>query len=354
MPRGIDITSWATLTSMINEAKSPNQFLKRFLYGSHESLITETIEVAVQVGGRVMAPFVRKNGQAIMVDGRTSEAHHVEAPNIRIKRPMEAATLITERPLSTAIYPNRGELNRAIAAKVADDVQVLADQITNAEEWLCAQSLRGVIEYEVEDQEVFTITFPRTAGHSFTDSAPWDVSPADTPDIHATFLAVKRLINANAGLAVTDCILGSEASDALMDVVRLQELPLMDNSGVSHGRYEALVNQYREDGVLYLGRLDGIDFWEYSREVEVNGSDEPLIRAKYAEFVARTPAAQFKLYYGAIPDIDAIQSGRFIGERFSKSWVEKDPSALVQLAHSRPLPVPRRPDATCSVKVVSG
>jgi hypothetical protein len=60
------------------------------------------------------------------------------------------------------------------------------------------------------------------------------------------------------------------------------------------------------------------------------------------------------MYYGAIPDLKALQGRLFRGKRFSKSWEQEDPSVMWQLLHSRPLPVTRRPDSMVSMKVVSG
>ena len=112
--------------------------------------------------------------------------------------------------------------------------------------------------------------------------------------------------------------------------------------------------QFSEDGAIFLGSFCGIRFWSYPRQVKVAGSMTDLIRAKYAEFVCRVPAAEFTLYYGAIHDWKALQNRSFVGERFSKSWEDEDPSVRQLLTHSRPLPVPRRMGAVYSLKVVTG
>jgi len=70
--------------------------------------------------------------------------------------------------------------------------------------------------------------------------------------------------------------------------------------------------------------------------------------------LAVSPAAENVMYYGAIPDFDALQGRAWVGRRFGKSWMDKDPSAQIALVHSRPLPVPRRPGSMVSMKVVSG
>src|SRR5690606_3988933 len=120
---GLDITSYATLTGMINEVKSPRQFLKRFLFSNHVTLHTEEIEITAKVGNREVAPFVRKNGQSIMVGGRSEKGYYVAAPNIRINRPLEPSTALCARTLQDPIYPNRGAMAAAVRRKIAEIVQ---------------------------------------------------------------------------------------------------------------------------------------------------------------------------------------------------------------------------------------
>ena len=356
MARAIDVVSWTTLTATINEIKSPNTFLKYFLFASHESLTTETVELSYLVGARNIAPFVRKNGEAIMVTGYTSKAAQVEAPNIRIKRPMEASKLLFERPVGTPVHPSRGAQSRAIRMKIAEDTSVLADMISNAEEYLCAMALRGTISYEVADEEVFTITHPRPAGHNTTATNDWDAydeeDPSEHPNILGDIRRAKKLINDEIGLTLTDCILGESAADAFLNAVRVLDLKLLDVANFRSGVLEGFVNNFRDDGTMFLGRYGGINFWEYSRQANLNGVATDMVRSQYAEFVARSPAAGFRLYYGAIPDHRAIEAGKWVGERFSKSWQEEDPSVRLQLGHSRPLPVTRRPGAIVSMQVV--
>ena len=164
-----------------------------------------------------------------------------------------------------------------------------------------------------------------------------------------TALKVKRLIEEDVGLVPTDAILGKDSSTEFLKNADVRAS--LDVRALDAGRV-TLESQFNGQGALFLGRYAGINWWEYSAQLLVNGVATSLIRDDYAEFVARDPAAEFVLYYGAIPDWEALEGRRFVGERFSKSWMTEDPSALWMLVHSRPLPVPRRPDATVSVQVV--
>lgn len=346
---------WASMTAAINDIKSPNKFLTRLLYSNSSPQSTEFIEVDTWVRGRTMAPFVTKNSNAVPVDGPSQTKALIEAPNIRIKRSIKPHEVMFGRTPGSVIFPSRGTQNSAIRDHMAKELQPLADDITNRIEWMCAQTLTGILTYNTESTfkaggDAFTIDYNRPAGNSadVSGAAAWGTSTADiVGDLHT----VKRVINQEGFANVTDAILSSTAADAFLadTVIR----PMLDNRNMLVGDV-TFISQFNDDGVIFLGTVSGIRFWEYNRSViePVDGSSVDMIRAGYAEFVSNSNAAEFVLYYGAIADMDALNGRSWVGERFSKSEVTFDPSILTALAHSRPLPVPRRPGATYSLKVV--
>lgn len=355
MVSSIDVLSYVSLTQAINEIKSPNQFLKRTIFGNHDPRPTETLELSVFVRGRQVAPFVRRGGQAIELAKGSERFYNVSCPNIRIKMHLDPNELVFERRPGVSILPgSSAEIVSAGEAYIARQQQTMADAITEAEEYLSALALRGAISYSVtlpggEQPEVFTVTLPRSGSHSITLSDFWDtVNGIPSADI----FTVKKLLSDDVGLGLTDAILGSEAADAFMSNEEVRGV--LDIRNVSAGSLD-LTQQFSEDGVIFLGVFCGCRMWGYLRSTTLpSGSSADLIRAKYAEFLSISPAAQNVLYYGAIADLQAGPGGLFQGERFSKSWEEQDPSVRWLLSHSRPLPIPRRPDSMVSMKVVSG
>lgn len=353
----INELKWSFMTPAINEMKSPNMFLKRLLFPNHVTLPTEDIEMSLLTKGRETAPFVRKNAEGVMVAGHAETFQTVSATNIRIKRPITPSDLLyTRRPGTTIFVNGRTSTQRsAIRAHINRDLQTLNDLITNSEEWLCAQALQGTISYEVADQEVFQITFPKPSGNNITlaSGRAWDNADSTLPrplqDVHA----VKRVLSDEVGLQPTDAICGLTAANALLELAESGNLPAFKtDSGVSAGTI-SFVEQFNDDGAIFLGTMGGVRFWEYSRTVTHNGSSTALIRTDYVEFVTRSPAAERVLYYGAIADMRTITGNLGQMERFAKSWEVEDPSAYMALAASRPLPVPRRPGAMVSMKVTN-
>jgi hypothetical protein len=347
------------LTAAVNEMRLNGNFLTRLLYSRVETLHTEDIELSVYSRGRKRAPFVKKNGEGVMVSGHNETFQMVQAPNIRIKRPFTPSELLFPRRAGMPVFTNPQEQAAAIQAHINRDLAGMESDIVGAEEWLVAQSLTGQIQYQVADGDVFQITFPRANTHNIAlgGSAAWDaysasggVDPAVNPlqDVHN----VKRILSNSTGVTATDMICGKNAIDALQQMAENDGLPaLKTDAGISAGQL-SFVEQFSDQGAMFHGMLGGLRVWEYVRDVEFGGSTTSFIRDDYVEFVtANSQAADRVMYYGAIADMDAINQGTYIGRRFAKSWMLQDPSSMMALVASRPLPVPRRPDAQVSLKV---
>ena len=353
----INELKWATLTATVNEMKSPNRFLNRLLFGNQVTLPTEDIEIGVISKGREIAPFVRKNGEGIMVAGHDEAFRTVSAPNIRIKRPFTPSELLYGRRPGTVIFsPGAGMQMNAIRQHVARDMQVMADYVTNAEEYLASMALQGIITYEMADQDVFQIDFNRAGGNTITLTGDdlWTAGDGkSTPlkDIHR----VKRILQ-DHGVQPTDAICGTAAADALLALVEVGAVKMLGQEGASVAAGDfTFVTQFSEDGVIFLGRLGGVRFWEYGRSaLHPDGTTTVnMVRPKFVEFVSTSAATERVLYYGAIPDLAAFQGRLFQSRRFSKSWEQDDPSVRMALLHSRPMPVLRRPDTSVSMQVVA-
>lgn len=347
MVRAQDVTSWQSLTSTINETKSPNSFLKDLLFGAHQTFPTETIEAGLLTGDRSIAPFVQRDGEAIAVEGLGETFQTVGFPNISIKRPMTASELLFNRRPGSVIFPTRGQQLSALEQHVARDMQRMADLISNAEEYLCSLALTGTVSYTAADESNFTVTYPKPSGHTVNSAVAWSSHASATPSVD--FTTAKRLINAEHDLPTTHCIMSQEASTNFVQIAEVKASGgLLDNRRIEAGGLE-LRRQFELSGAIFLGNYMGVDCWEYARSAVVAGSSTPLIRAGYVEFVSALPEAENWIYYGAIADMKALEGRLFQGERFSKSWMKEDPSQQIVLAKSRPLPIMRRPGSVVSM-----
>jgi hypothetical protein len=353
MPNSADVLQWSTLTPAVNEMKSPNSFIKDVFFGREQAVETRNIELSFMDRGRQIAPFILRDGEAIMTAGRTESFRVIQPPHIRIKRPMTASDLMNKRRPGSVVFPGRSGIRSAIREYMANELSMLNDDVSNSEELLAAQALTGVISYSAPDESVFTITFPRSGDHNYA-LASADRWTASTASPRKDFLDAAELISDAVSLTATDVILGTEAADAFLADAHGELGTLLEYRRLDTGMID-LTQQFAQSGALFLGTfVHGIRVWRYGRKVDVNGVSTDLIRPKYAEFVARTPAAEMLTYYGAIEDMKAIGAGNVLAsKRFSKSWEVEDPSARMLLLESNPMPVMRRPNATVSIQVVA-
>lgn len=349
---------WASLTRAINEIKSPASFLKNMLYGVHNTYPTSAIELDFWRRGRMVAPFVKRGSPAFISKGHTEEFNQLTGfPHIRIKRPMKPTDLFDTRRPGTSIFIDSAGQSRAIAEYMAREMQNLDDDISNAEEYMVAQALRGQIAYSNLEEESFTITFPRSATHDITLTGThlWTDALSDP---RLDFSTADKLTTDDVNLNVTDVILGDTAAEAFIANTKVstqlnQNSPQPGN-GLRVGSLD-LTQAWGTNGAMLLSpNMFGKRVWRYSRKLLLaDGTQYDLIRPDHAEFIAVSPAAEWELAYGPTIDFKAFgDSTPRMTERFSKSWEVEDPSVRWILAESNPLPWPRRPDASVSMKVV--
>jgi hypothetical protein len=361
MATTLDLLSQVSMTAALNNVKSPNAFLQRLLWGNHEVLGTETIELSTLEGGREMAPFIQKNGEAVHIGGVSETFATVTAPNIRMKRTLDAATKAFKRGPTGRIFVGGREVRSALQAAVARDIAYMDTLITNNIEWQASQAMTGVIAYtDVDEKASFKVTYPKPAANEATtgltaspatDGAAWDSDNQARVFIELDFLDAKEVMSeGDAGVVPTDCIMSRNPAMAFMKSAAVQKLISTDN--VQAGGITFL-EQFSADGVIFLGTFSGVRCWMYIREIATpaGGAATKLIREDYVEFVSTQATDSNVLYFAAIPEVDDNDNITvFEGEKFSKGWVRKDPPSITGLVASRPLAVPRRPSAFYSLK----
>lgn len=353
MPSSADILSPVSLTAAVNEIRSPLSFLKNMFYSMDEMVPTETIELSTIRDGRSMAPFVKRDGSARLVDGDSEDFRIVRPAHIRIKKPLTPSELLDKRRAGFAIHQTSSDVNAAMRAYMSRELGSMMRKVQNAEEWLCSQAITGSIAYEDAEGVAFNVDFGRDASLvvTLTGADTWDQTTSVPSE---NFLQASELINDFSEGVATDVILGRNARAAFLANADVQKKLEFRPELIRQGQLDT-TSTFRDDGALLLGTYaHGIRVWSYGRKVTMpDGSVVDLIRPDYAEFLWRSPEAERVVYYGAIRDMKAIGAGRVLmARRFSKSWEVEDPSARMMLIESNPLPCNRRPDTHVSMKVL--
>lgn len=336
---------WAFQSSVLSNIKPKTAFLKGLFFGGREeNLPTETAELSYLEGHTQMAPFVEVNAEAVSVQGHSVRFANVSTPNIRIKRPMEAYTVMLKRLPGTGVFITGGDVVQAARLKaIAEDAQTLSDMIERREEWMASELLTGAtaatmdLSYQVDERANWRVRYPRSTTMVATAATAWDTST----DIDGDFHRAKRAMAKYQQLVPTHCIMDPQTSARFMKNATVRSL--MDNRRINPGDL-SLSNQFDQSGAIYLGTFCGISCWEYAGEyTNDSGAATAFMPVGVALFLHCSPANEAKFLYGAIPDHGAFEAGLFVGKRFSKTMKVEDPSVLTQLLHSRPLPLIRRP-----------
>ena len=344
---------WQSLSRVLEEIRTPYNFVERLLYGNTNTNGTEKIAVDSVIGGRRMAPFVRRGASAQLIPGMTHQFTTVEAPSIRAKRAFDCDRLFFERTPGSPIFIDGSTAATEVQRRIARDLQYAREQIDQTLEWMCCQTLTGTLTYNISTTDgqlgdAFTIDYGRPAAHTvvLTGTDLWSDAASDP---HKDFNDAKDLAS-DAGHQLTDVIMGGDAADAF---VRNDQLASdLDNRRFVTGNLE-LINRFEQSGAQFMGQIYGIRCWRYNRSVtDPFGNSVALIEADKAHFVSANPGADNIIEYGAIADFDASPSGLIQTRFFSKSWRTQDPSAQMYLWHSRPLPIPRRPESMVTYTVV--
>lgn len=354
---------WRVLTGTLNEVKNPNRFLQDLLFFRRNTNAGDVIETHVRKGGRQMTPFVRKGSAAQLIKGRGYDIRQVTPPTIRLKMSFEPHKYLADPGpgvIAATTQGNQGVIAEAARRRIAQDIEVFDDYITNTIEWLCGQALTGQIVYSAtlgagEETDIFQVTFPRDAANTITNAGGenWgsdDFEPAKL------IRAGKVQLNEAVGQTATHLIMADDVGEAFvnntkvkanLDIRRLQQAgPIVLGGG-------RII-----EGAVYEGTYAGVECWTYSRKVDILGpdlavaaADQPIIPASKAFLVSVPSAGQsFGIEFGGIHDWETLQNGSLAQERFMKAWTENDPSAGWQLMETRPLPVTKLVDSVVELR----
>jgi hypothetical protein len=346
------------LTEVINDRDKPLMPLTTVLMGqvSPNTLTTETIQLDRLTGSFEMAPFIEKNGESVALSRKNYGSETIETPMIGLKMPLTASELLMQRRAGQPVFVTGGRdvAGEAATAQITEDMEHMETAIMWREELMISELLTGQIAYTNEKTGAsFKITTSKPAANTYTVSVLWDQESARMAN---DIKEAKRIIQIdNRGPVPTDALCGKNAADAItLRMERGWDTAMKTDSGVMFGE-GSLREDWQENGLLFLGRFGGVNFWEVSADyVDDQGNSGSLIRDDYVEYfsVNRTAVADRSMNYGMIPDMEAIQNGLHITRRLADSYYEKDPSAYIGRLRSRPLPWWKQPGWYVSQKVI--
>lgn len=348
------------LVATVNRRERPRRFLTELLFpqSTHQNLTTEHVQIDELTGSDSMAPFIEVNGEAISVEQDNGQSYTIQTPMIGVKRSLTASTLLLQRRAGDpTVFTTGGRDYMAETAmqQIADDLAKLERTVNKREEWMIAKMLHaGKITYSVAGYGSFSVDANKPSGNIF--SAPNGVWTTGTPKPRQDIVAVKRLCNTNEVGDVTDAVGDSTAASAL-DALIEAGVVVVDSMGSTYNPDTALIARYTAAGGRYIATIGGVRFWEYnaSYAADGTGTPTPFIEPGYFEFIPNTAEglANRRMFYGRIMDLEAIRTGTSITERFAKVIEKEDPSVMINILKTRPLPWFYRADEFVSMKVTA-
>lgn len=341
----MDIFDTRTMLEAVEQMKPARRFLLDTFFGRAETFATKTVDIDIVKGQRKMAAFVhpRLPGQAVLRDGYRTDTY--APPYIQPKIETNAELLLKRSP-GESPYGGKAPAIRA-AEQLGKDLALLDEQIVRREEWMCAQALTtGQVQVKGEGVDD-TIDFNMSASHKITlSTGKWDASGSDPI---ANLRTWKRLIAKDSGHSANVAVLSAEAVDAFQSNEAV--LKQLNTRRVDMGFIKP---EELPDGVTYLGYLNdpGVDLYAYDEWFynELTQAEAPMIST--GGIILGSTRTRNAMLYGAIQDVEAIESGLVEARRFPKSWITKEPSARWLKLQSAALAGLLEPDAFVFAKVV--
>ena len=337
----------SVLADLSRRIKPPQSFLSQMFKSRPQDFHTSRrLELQLQTGGGVAAPYCRVTSAAIPMAGYDVTTRDVVVPHIRVKRSLAAVD---------ALYQGAGEgvqsfytPTQRAQMRLVEDMEILSNAIENAKEIQASQIVttgKVVIKGHDIDAE---IDYGRNPAHSFTlaGATRWNQA---TGVPSADFKNATRLISQN-GLATCDMvIMGGDAFEAFISNPAV--FKDLDNRRLDPGSTPRTTLSPVE-GARYQGRIYGLDIWVYEqtlRTVNTEGLLNPtsvaLIPQNMVVFMASL--SDNRVHFAPVMEIDNC----IAIDKFYKMVKHEDPSSRDLIMTSSPLMVPHNPDAFVAIQV---
>lgn len=336
-----------TLLGVVNNLRTPASFWLNLGYDTVQNFGDEWIDFDIIDKGRRLAPFVAPNvaGKPMQQEGYSTRKFKAA-----YLKPMDVVepSRVLKRRAGEAITGSLTNDQRRNAI-VADILQDQRDMIMRRWEWMAAQAtINGSVVISGEDYPEVTISFGRDAGQSITLAGNdlWSDTTNSDPikKLEAVCLQTQRLSTS----PVNDIVFGVDAWAAFalhpkvvsaLDTRRGSALTLETATGIG----------FESDVAQYKGQLpNGPRLWVYNDIYENNsGTDVDILNSKYVVGVGRIEGLRA---FGAILD---GRAGYQPMELFPKMWENQNPFVEYVMTQSAPLMIPRRPNASFRMQVLS-
>lgn len=287
-----------------------------------------------------VSPFVPGKPQTL----RGGTARTFRPAYVKPKAPISPNAVIKRRPGEAPLgsLSLNERFNRIVLQELADQDA----QIARREEQMAVEIMRtGKVIVESEGFPRMEVDYGRPAGHTvaLTTTARWGetgVTPYDN------IKAWAETVHTNSGTHPGKVIMDPKAAGLFLADESLTKI--LDNRRQASGSFELGGQVSGAQGVeaVFIGSIGQFEFWQYQAIYQLDNGTLGKVMPDYTVLMGSS-GIEGHACYGAIMDLESMQAT----ERFSKMWIEKDPSVAMLMTQSAPLPVPARVEASFAATV---
>lgn len=327
-----EMVDTAELSSAVEQLRVPQGFLKQTFFGG-TPVIFDTLEVELQKRDRRrrVSPLVLPTVEGQVVQSRAFNAERYQPAYIKDKRPLLPRNFMTrafgESP--TENMTPQARLDMAVDDEMLDQRNMWELRL----ELMCAQLITtGTVTLVGEKYPTTVIDFQRNAllrPAALASTFRWGDAGVK---IKNYLSARSKVISDVGGVTPRDVVMGMDAWDVFSSDTDVQKvLDLRNNVQTPFD----LTNQIGE-GATFRGEIFGYRIWTYYGTYidPIAGTQQELFPAKGC-FIGSPDTIQGYIAFGAIQDVASFRAQPF----FVKMYEEDDPSALMLLFQSAPLPL---------------
>jgi hypothetical protein len=291
---------------------------------------TTSITWDVIRGSRMVGKTNTPGAEANVVDRLGREQSSATMINYREKKVFDPVTLRWLRA------PGQLAASNAEAA-VLREVNDLNQRLDNLQEICLFGSLRGSLTVTNAQGDTTTLDYKFRASHKPSPAVSW--ATATPAQIEADVIAWKLLVERDGGVGATEAFASSKTLSRIYTA--------WTSNGADAGDINAgaLMSDRMKDEYFRSGKLEGFLGLRWTAVDHVyeddNGVVTPFVADDELMLGNYTEGDPLRLYYGPTADEDAPAGHT---GKFTKTWIDKDPSGRQVLLDLNFAPVPTRVD----------
>lgn len=349
----IDALHFTALTMNVLNMDEPLSLLTEAVFGQRPALFpgTDRIEFGRETRAAAVAPYIPAEADAVIVGDRTTSLETIDSVNMALRKSIRAGDFAHDRGAGEAVHITAAGVSRVngLQSRIDRYQRDMVVRMNYTAEWWASQAILGSVTYSQSAYDAFTINFGRPAGNTIVVSPYW-TDPAAT--ITQNIQTAKKVVSAAEGVNVNLALCGREAAAAIRNSTQLRGI--LDIARYDTGNVLDSSAPYMNKGsITYIGRLNGIAFWEVDHDIPMPGGNVPVIRAKFIEFMHVGPDAMAQRVIAPIFDLKVNNGAPINTEVFSKSWEVDYPSQRWILVQKRETMLPLKPGCYASIQVVA-